>query len=361
MRRLWVLAAALVLASSASACGPDHARQIGLKSKQLDLLYGRQGPAAESAPLSRPPGAEPDPTTFPSFLAAPVKLSGGGALLSTQDDGPGPDGPPADTSPCPKPSKLAVPKDPADTVVQAPPKAGVYRFRRTGDLRTAPLSDPRGYDAAKDAPAQPLSPEVVREVRNVSVVETPGQPKQFRYDVVEASPGLKTTTTFRIDNTAGIYIERIVTERTDLPAGPAGSTAPGTGVESFNPQPAIKIVNLPMAVDPIAGGALAPAQRGQGVDPLTGVFMQVDIQNKGRVTVPACGEVAAGWLVSITAGNFNRPNVRDFQIAGSFTVATGLGGLVIADDVYLFQGRDYPENIVFEQRSAATVNHVAPS
>jgi hypothetical protein len=347
---------AVAVALAGGACGPGHAQHIGLKSTPLNLLYGDQRTTGPSVPAARPANAEVQPTTFPSFIAAPVPLSG-------RDEPAAIDAVADDTTPtrvaesaCPAPSPLAVPAKEAGTIVDAPPKPGVYHFRRTGQLQTASLQDPRGYDAAQDAPARPLSPEVVREVRNVQVLHPPGQPEQFQFDVVEPGAGLRTTTTYLIDNTSGIYIERVVTERAGLPGAPGQPT----GVESFNPAPAIKIVTLPMAIDPFAGGNLAPAQRGQGVDPLTGIEMQVDVQNQGRVRVDACGERLAGWKVLINDGQFQRPNVRDFQIAGSFVVAPQLGGLVIADDISLFTGRDYPENIVFQQQSAATVNSSEP-
>lgn len=328
---------AIALIFALSACGRGGV-SVGMKEAPIDITYGAQG---TPSPASRPLGAGLGGTTFPGFISPPVLLP----PPVTNDP------PPVAVETCPTADPFAVPARSAGSTVDGLPRMGGYGFVRDGWVQTARTDDPRGQAAVQDAPKQPLSPRLMRFARNAHRVDA----NVSEYDIVQQDGYLKTTTTYSIDNTSGMYIKRIVTERADLPPGPIGSS----GVESFNPQPMIKIFNLPFVPERVDGGVGTPTQESSGVDPLTGVYMQTYFRTVDHERIDACGTVLDAWMIRVS-GSFQRPNVRQFNFSGNLAIAPQLGGLIIRDEVLITGGRDDAAGLFFQQQSSATVTAPEP-
>jgi hypothetical protein len=236
--------------------------------------------------------------------------------------------------------------------VPAPPAEGRYTFDRHGFVKSSTAS----YADAEAALPQSLDGAVYRDVSNVSTRSSSGSADpEITYDVTQAEGRVSTTTTYVIRPDDGVYIQRIVTQATDLPGSPTTST----GTESFSPQPAIKVVDLPLAVQAAPGSQTNADQSGQGVDPLTGVYMENYFQTVGRTTVLGCSETIDAWRVDVNAGAFRRPRVRTFAFRGSFAFAPQLG-LIVSDDIELYDGVDEYRGTYFHQRTTSVVDSSRP-
>lgn len=340
--RLGVLVVAgLVLTS---ACGPTVDVKVGVESQPLDLTYGAQDKTGDAIP-DRASGSGLDGTSFPGFITPPVFVSG-----QPKPFPPKPAAPPI-IEPCPAPVSGA-PAKPVGAEVSAPPAPGSYFFRRVGGLQTSAVS----YQDALDSEPAALSPYVERKVANVIERES-ATGREFQYDVTQIETGLRTTTTYLVRPTDGIFISRVITEQEGLPA----TTGAPEGTESFVPRPMIRIANLPMAIEVNPGSQGTPDQTGAGVDPLTGVAMDVYFHNTGTRLVEGCGAMFEGWNIAVDSGTFRRPRVRTFAFKGEFVVSPRLGGLVISDNIELYQGVNEYEGKYFRQTSQTTLNTDVPT
>lgn len=336
MNRLVAVLVACMIALP--ACAPGRGLRVSMRESAVDITFG--GP--RSTPAPRPPRSGLGGSTFPGFIVPPVLI-----------DEPAPSPEPSLVADCPVADPFGVPAVDAGSAVDADPREGGYVYRRVGYVQSVPTSDPGGQQAVFSAPKQPMAPAVVRAVRNVRH-ETGATPR-LRYDLVQTEGSLTTTTTYVVDNTSGLYVERIVTEREDLPGGPAGRS----GVETFQPQPMIKIANLPLQREGTEGGAVTPAQQSHGTDPLTGIVMDSYFQTVGHERVDACGSVLDAWTVKVH-GSFQRPNVRQYTFAGDFAFAPQFGGLIVRDHILIGDGRDDTAGVFFQQESDSTVNAPDP-
>ena len=363
-RRRWVVLAAVSLATSVG-CGPKLPLEVGVQEVPGDLIYGEQ---ERIEPAPRPPGVELRETTAPGFVAAPIDLAPYA----------GPSLPPPTSRPtkaCPEASPTEGPDTAAPSFVAAAPKAGRYRFRHEGFVKYGKPGEP---DASK-ADAQPLADEVIRTVTNVTEADVDGA-KRISFDVVEQQPGLKTTTSYLIDPVVGdspnlgtatdpgLKITRIVTERADLTgSGPGGATGRyRPGVESFNPQPPVKIMDLPMEPQPPEPVVTRTQQYSRGTDPLSGASMEVFFHTVERHRVDVCGTVLDTWLVRVSIethgmSNYDNGSDRRWNFAGTFAVAPQLGGLIVADD-FMFGGPGGVETggRPFEHHTASVLSTIEP-
>jgi hypothetical protein len=370
----------VALALTATACGPELSLDVGVREPAVDIIYG----APPTTVPPRPPDASFQNTTAPGFVSAPIRLDVP-PVVNTRPVAPRTNvtlpPPPA----CPTAGPFKVPAEAAPTSVTSTPKPGIYRFRRVGSSRaTAPGGT---TDQLRALPQQPLSAEIAREVTNVQTQHLPNGNDLITYDVVETEPGLKTTTTYEIDpigtglvstdtnRDAGVRITRIVTERSDLPGdtAPGGAasapTRGGQGAEVFVPQPALKIIDLPLRPQP-APTTTAPQQQEHSVDPLTGTSIDLYRQTVGRARVDVCGTVIDAWQIAISDpsqqlwSQYQTQNGRRYRFSGSLTFAPQYG-LIVADQ-FTFGGLDVGDvnqesgGRRFELMSAATINSLTP-
>lgn len=365
-RQVFALACCLMV--TAAGCGPKIPLSIGKREAALDVMYGDQG--GDPPPPARPSSSGFERTTAPGFIVAPVDLdrvgeAGGG------DDGNGRSSTTTTTtvaSPCPVADPFEPPAAAPDQV-EAGPAPGSYVYQRTGFVRSA--STPDGVKAATPVS---LSREIRREVKDVTTAPGP-RGAVVRYRVTQTEPGVVTTTTFRIEpgvvsasgaSTGGLYIEQIVTERADLPpTGPNGAPVFPAGQETFTPQPAVRIMDLPAQPQ-----APNPDRRSTAVDPLIGATIEVIYNTQRREWVDVCGTWVDAWRVNInfpTSYNTNQGfgTSRAFHIEGSFWIAPQLGGLIVRDSFQLgnetYQASNFePGPRYFTQRSEAVLTSVTP-
>lgn len=397
-RRPAIAALALSVCLAVSACsGPPDPLEVEMKKPYLDLTYGRQD---QPLPLERAPGSDLGPTTAPGLIAAPVFLdddpgaSGTKPTTSTTaasgiPGGSGNLGPSLPTSACPKGDLFDPAVGEAPNVVSRPPKPGVYRFARAGYVKSETIANDPGYTKFKDWPVRPLSSEVVREVKDVTTISSGAgrSGPSFEFKVVQSEPGpgdtvLRTTTTYLIDpgtgtgteqDPGGLFIRQIVTERADLPGnGAVDSPLSTKGVETFNPEPPVKMMDMP-----IVPQTFNPDRSSTGVDPLTGAQLKIVRQTARRERFDACGKVIDVWRVELFLTseyvNSGSPDAsrhpRGYRISGRFYFAPQLGGLIVFDDLLfgldgensyraVIPGRDGPR--WFVQKSVSSLLDVEP-
>jgi hypothetical protein len=343
--RHWI--ALLGAALLAAGCGPTVSLEIGVKERPVDVKYESELP---DLPPVEAIAAEPAPqTTAPGFISAPVRLDAPRPVI---------DGTVKPAAPCPQANGELAPDKPAPAVLTAAPAEGLYRYRRTGSVTVA-------------GTVHELSPEITREIVDVEELAGPsGERHQVRYRQIEDAPGIKTTTTYRIDQPVfatdgvvaapgGMFIEQVVTERlfltsaAELATGVATGSNPITNKEVFTPTPPVQIADLPFAEQPEA-----PPRLSGGVDPLNGTAMHVRYRTIGRNRIDACGSVFDSWEIEIHPDSrFVNAGIREYQFDGRFSVAPQLGGLIVSEQIH-FVGEDF--TIPYEMRSAATINSTAP-
>lgn len=353
-RRLVAFCSLAVMA--AGACGPDTSVDIGVRAAAVNLNFG-DPKAKKAAPVLDVP------ITGPGFVAPPVRLDLPTDLPAA----------PLHSRPRTGPLKRACPtakagtgaEEAAPASVTAPPKPGLYSFRRTGHLAVG------GTGAEK----QPLSEVVVQEVANVLSVAAPGDATAARisFDVIQTEPGLRTTTSYVIDPagvaldpraSGGLKIAKIVVERADLPGDALAGIAGVSGVETFEPQPPVKIMNLPAALEPVPTDA---SMSSRGVDATTGAVMEVFSATQERVSVDVCGRVIQGFRVRVSfndptygprASSYQRPEVRGHTFSGDFVFAPQFA--LIVHQSLTFVGTDVG-GVPFELHSTSTINNVEPA
>ena len=372
-RAVWLPA---LLALITAACGPSISSEIGIRGEPVNVALGDRS--------VDPPPVLDVPTTGYGLIAAPVRLDlpPAPSRPTTSDDGDVVAPRPA----CPR-SKTGAAEEAAPSAVAHGPAEGLYPYRRVGSVAFGEPGE--SLDAVAARPGEPLSGFVRRQVTNVQ--ETPATDAagpRVTFDVVQSEPGLRTTTSYLIDpvgakvgdplgvtterrTSAGLKITRILLERADLPGdGPAGA-GPGSARESFDPQPPVKIMNLPAGEEPnpdadglVATGANRDDVR--GVDPATGASMTVFQATKSRVNVDVCGRVIQGWQVKVSfehpAGSltsrFERPQVRDYTFTGEFVFAPQYA--LILSERFVFAGHDV-DGRPYVMRTEATLSSVEPS
>jgi len=307
-----------ILALLASACsGPRAPLEVGSKEIAADILIGESPDALPS----RVPGSNPGSFAFPGFIEPPIpRLEPGVVPL------------PLPVRKCP----IADPLDAAVLVARAsaplPPKERVYAFRHTG------------WFQAGDGPRVDHPRVTERAVDDVRV-----DGANFEYDVAIELAGETTTTTYRVVNDAptperGIYIVRVVTERSD-------------GSDVFVPQTPILLMPFP---PPEFGTNLedelaelsGEEYRSSGTDPVTQTTLVLEARVAGKARVDACGEWVDAFDIEVISGRIFGPS-KQIEFTGSYAIATQYGGLIVEDDIHL-SGLDRFEPV--ESRDRARIN-----
>lgn len=339
-------ALALAFALLASGCGgPTLPLEIGMQEADLDVAYGKQSKDRPPAP-PRPPGSSIGPSTSPGFIAAPLPIQPAAAVT--------PSGMPPRVKPsrpvvsCPEGDLYDRSVPDAPIIVERGPTPGAYPYRRSGWLKSQTIANDPSYIDSAIWPTQELSPEITRDVRDVTVTELPNRPPTIRFKVEESEQAangqvFRTTTRYLIDHgsgresedqdAGGLFIEQIVTERANAaPDGPGGTDVASDGIETFSPIPPIKLMDLP-----IRPQLHDPNRISRGVDPLTGAQMTVIRQTVRRERFDACGAVLDAWTVKLfLTSEYNNNGVqyqKRFRISGTLRVAPQLGGLIVEDDL----------------------------
>lgn len=363
-RKLTLLVVVVLLSTG---CSPKVPLEVTVRQPAVDVLYG----SPDEPLVDRPSGAAIGGSSAPGLIAAPVRFE----PAADGDTRRSPAAAPETTSRRREPSCVTAPPDAAPTEVApisvaAPPVPGVYAFRRSGTVKA---TQPGGSDDDLEAlNGRPLPTLVRRRVSNVVTTPTSAGP-YITYDVIETQEGdtLTTTTSYEIDpagsggvtadttSDPGVRIARIMVQ---------GKGTDGIEVnESFNPQPHLKILDLPLRVQAAQANRLQQSTR--GTDPLTGASMEVFRQTLPRKRVDVCGKIVDAWRIKIgdpsdpsRQSTFSAANGRAYAFYGEIAFAPQLA-LIIADDfVFGGPGRLNLERggRRFSQTSAATLNDVNP-
>jgi hypothetical protein len=365
-----VLVSAALLLPLSTACGPGQDVEIDIKSAPVNLTFG--------APKATPAPHLDIPRTGDGFIVPPVALppAPGDVEFPPLPEPSESSAPPVVL--CPTASPNAPADESAPSEVTAPPKAGIYNFRRDGTLQAGKPGDPAA--SIDKLPAAPLTDHVQRVVSNVQRTDVAGKAR-ISYDVTETEAGIRTTTSYLVDpigaqapepvnvgvthpprSGPGLKITQIKLERSDLPAdAPVGVSGNG-GVEVFTPQPPIKIFDLPAAEQ-------TPPDTNtysQGTDADTGAVMKVYTRTVGRARVDVCGHVIQGWQVQLSFVNdgtgdrqstYTRPQVRSYNVSGTFVFAPQLS-MIVAENL-TFVGMDVG-NRPYRLHSLTTLNSTDP-
>jgi hypothetical protein len=281
-----LLAVAVLLASTA-ACAPKEEVHLSVRDLSSDVVYGDQSKPKPPPPI---PAASIRPT-FPSFIQPPSPPPRPGFT------------PPPPKEPCPAAAVDAFPVVEASPRVRHAPAPATYVFRQSGEVTI-------GTETFE------VPPVSFREIADVVEHED----GTITFDVIEDQLVLKTTTSYLIDQTSndsafdGIFITQVV-------------TAPTKGeVEQFTPQPAIRILPLPVQVS-------AEPFVSAGTDALRGMSMSLEGTVVERGRVDACGTVLDAWKVHATIAVTSATMAQTYE--STFDMGTQFGGIVLSDHLVL--------------------------
>lgn len=338
LRRAMALCAALGVVST--ACVGQDDPGVGITEVRADLVFGVKeedainptlpGSFAAETPLTSGGQAVADDSPSQEFGAAPPKASL-------------PSRPSAARAPCPPAALNEFPDEPALTNLPMGmvPKAGEYRWKRSGTQQYAELPIPIGVEGFERRVIRNVTIENQGEATE-SGTNPQGYDATFTYEVVQPSLDgtLDVVTTYQVRTAArsveadpygtgiggdgsnkvvtgepdrGVSIVRI--ERVDRKGNPTG--------EAF--EPSSPLLLFPLGVRP--GETFTSA----GIDPKTGQTGQVQAQVLRQERVDACGEVIEGWRTetTITFGGGDTTRTQTYN----FVASTNLGGIVIAEEV----------------------------
>lgn len=300
-RRAPVLLVTLVL--STAGCGPSQRLDLTIKEDPVDISYGEQ---AAPAPPRRAPDAAVVPGS-PGLIApppgvwAPPRSSSRPEALDTSQRR---DAPSAEKEACPAAAPDADQPAAAPDSVSVNPAAGHYAFRREGAVERA-------------GRVQSLPTDVIRTVEQVTEHTDPTTALPIReFDVVQKDGDATTRTSYRVDLeglSPGLKITMIETTSSD-------------GTESFVPQPALRIFNLPAQPEP-------GYTQEQAVDPLTGTTVSLNHKTIGPAVLDVCGTLVGVWRVEIYQSQMQRGLNTTLMTNGYFSVGTQLGGMILHDDL----------------------------
>jgi hypothetical protein len=236
-----------------------------------------------------------------------------------------------EVSECPAAALTAFPAKTAEVTVQGLPAEGLYKFKRSIEVKNGEGAVTRveGYEQ--------------RAVRKVT--QNPAKPYEFTYEVLQPNyvSNNFTITTFRVNSnpaviqnvnrppqTIGVVpvpgVEQIITPPDDEPGVFVDSIrtedAEGNGT-TFTPLPPVKY--LPLDEGIVRGGqtfdeiGISPANL--GVLRHTGTVVR-------KTRVDACGDVVEGWLVESDQTSTDQNATRKYF----YNIATQYGALFIAEN-----------------------------
>jgi hypothetical protein len=233
---------------------------------------------------------------------------------------------------CPAAALTAFPAKTADTQVDGVPAEGLYKFKRTLEVKS-----PAGEVTRSEGYEQ-------RAVRRVT--PNPTKAYEFTYQVVQPNyvSNNFTITQFRVNSnpavvrsvnqppqTVGVVpvpgVEQVITPPTDEPGIFVDSittqSAPDDAGTTFTPVPPVKY--LPLDEGIVRGGqtfdSVGISTSSLGVLRHTGTVLR-------KTRVDACGEVVEGWLVESDQTSSDSSASRKYF----YNVATQYGALFIAEN-----------------------------
>lgn len=282
------------------ACARVPQSGVNVKPLTTELVFGvpevtKDAPPPNVITVEDKPVATAPPTPTPALRpkAAPPKVD------------------------CPEAGPTAFPKQAATTSVLGQPKPGNYEFRIEGTQAVPQIGN------------VPLPRVIVKQVKLLDKGQAKAKFTVTEREVVFGSQDI-VTQTFEareiqdaIETNDGIFLTKI-DRRT-------GSDGP---IRTFDPEPDIRILPLPVEIGqpPVAAGAPPqPQLNSTGVDPDS----LEALRHVGTVTqrraVDACGEVVQGFFVDVTQEFVSSAGTtrRNFDYA----IATQLGGIIIFEHV----------------------------
>lgn len=313
------VAVAVLCALTVTACASDGSPGVRTQSAQADIVFGV--PAPEEAELATfAPPTEVQTDDGGDVQAAPplrVPLRRPSPTRSPRVDFKVP----AEEAPsCPTAPLGSAPPEVAARNAEAPPAAGLYRFKISG-TRTRTIN---GSDI--ETRVQGFEPRIVQAVEEISetawtfeIVQPNGDGSRITTYSVETKPTQQSVNPpYVAENPTragepgrGVAIEKI--EDFDSEGNPVGS---------FDPVAALLLMPLPVLPGE-AFQSVATDTRGQSV--------QVDGEVLERQTVDACGELVDGWTVDheVTDSRSFDSSVRHEV----YVFATPMGGLPVSQRV----------------------------
>jgi len=327
-RRLGCGAMVVVLPFLTSGCGPSVQVQLGMKNVPLNIAVGndtavkppRQGgpapaPVAEALPAFAPPTITSAPSTAPTIYTGFV-----------------PPAPSASADLCPamdptKPSPAAATPEVDGTAVD-----GVWKFASTG-----------AYSFNGVATSMPTY--------NFRVVSGAAQTGQGQFGFTQQGVALGFV------NAPSTYV---ASNSTSAPANPVAAPTSFFGLSGiaistpsgaviFQPPKPLTLLSTPAQAygpyQPDPNNPAIPNSTGQWSDAQTdaqhGTTMSIQATDLGHVRVNACGTPVDAWQVQATITITGSevwtvtpsPAKTDVTLSVTYAVATGLGGMIVAEKV----------------------------
>lgn len=332
MSRARLLVAIAALLVTTSACGPSIDLEGFVKRERVDIVLGER---ERQDNVSRPPGANPVHSGFPSFVSPPPPR-----IVTVTP-------PPRPTTPTTVPAYCAARAPGVAAEVAGPsidnlPAEGVYVYRREGSAKVeGATTDMTGAVTRRIADAHEVQNSDGSTVRRFSVKQVEGglqQPDQTSAATTtfyEVDPNSRTrpggvgvgglgTRDVDIDDEepfAGVKIRAVMTESPE-------------GTDAFHPATPIRIATLPLVPEAEYWGDEPHETSEQGTDPLTGARMTVQHRTVARETVDVCGTLHQAWRVAVQ-GQFSTFEGDAVFFKSTLDIASQLGGLILRDELVL--------------------------
>lgn len=332
-QRRRVLAAAMVgVPLLTSGCGPSVPVQLGMKNVPLDIAVGKDTALKPRPPASAPPVAEAlpafapvitpvTPAPTPGFVPPPPVVVGSGVVCPELD--------PTRASPA-----AATPE------VEGPATDGRWRFMS------------QGQDTLNGA-ATALPSINVRTI-SAALGGTQGSYTFAEQGVVFGFPNA--TSTYAASNSTSAPANPLVSPTSFVGLTSLQIQAQGGLVTFQSPKP-LKLLSTPAqpasAYSPDPNNPALPNTTGTWTDTQTdaqdGSAMTIQGTDNGTVRVNACGTPVDAWQVHATItltgstvqyGPVSLPGKTELTFDVTYAVATGLGGMIVAEQVKTLPNSD---------------------
>jgi hypothetical protein len=303
-----------VAAGTLGACANGGVPGIRVEALQADIVFGVEAPEdAAIKPVDPTELGDGGPQTISPSLNIPFRnripdrfknvraTVDGSSVLGA----------------CPPAPSGAAPRANAERNATAPPMPGLYRYKISG-TRSFTVN---GVEIS--SPVSGFEPRIVRDVESTG-------PTQWTFDVLEPLGEGSRTTSWAVNTDA--------TQQSVNPPyvgqNPVRAGEPGNGIAleaitdydengnvigSFDAIPSLLFLPLPVLPGEEYQSAAVDRQ---------GQSMQLDAQVQRTQTVDACGELADGWLVSLTL--VTAQSVDSTAATEEWIFSTPMGGLPIS-------------------------------
>lgn len=353
------LAAALVgVPLLTSGCGPSVPVQLGIKNVPLDIAVGNDS----KPPVPRGgPAPAPVDQALPAFVPATTSVAPAAAVRSAAPP------PPLVVGSgvvCPELDSTRASPAAATPEVDDEATAGAWPNRNTGTLTI-------------NGAAVALPPQ------DTWMVSAVGQPSQGVYDFTEHGttlgfPGADAV--FKASNSTSAPANPLVSPTSSFGLSQLVVNFPG-GAWVYRPANALKLLATPAAqsstYQPDPGNPAIPNTTGSWndvqSDPTDGSTMSIQASDLGQVRVNACGTPVDAWQVDATIAITGTtiatsagpsPATTDLTLHVTYSVATGLGGLIVDEQVKTVPNSDGTPStfagVAFTDNTTSTLSAPSP-